>query len=652
MAAGVVCAVGLAALFVAPTLIDWNDYRGAIAAELSQATGRRVVLDGPIEASFLPSPRILANNVRLSGPTTGKSGIDQQAGDKQGDDDGDLLRLRSVELRVGLLPLLIGNIVIQQLTLVRPEILVETDDSGEARWVMDGAGGDLLPQVALQHFAISDGTLVWRDRDRGVKARIEKIALKLTADSLSGPAKAEGSAQIGGVPVKFTANIGHIRKGAPVPLNVTLAASGLDAKGEFSGQFVSQSSKLTGRAKASGSDARAVLGALFGAPAAEGVGPALIAHPFAVNFSLSAAGDLVEARDIALDLGDQHATGTLRVRNKDGTAPLVIEANLTAPKIDLDQLATVPALPAKAGDSGGLPRDMRLAFDFNSDAMLVAGKLVQGFVVKAALDDGKLSFDRLEGQLPGAGSFAVTGAVTGALAGDDRLAFDGSLDIKTANLRDVLSWLNVDTTSVPGDRLASAALKAKLSVDADSIQLSDLDLHVDATRAHGSARFDYEGSGEKVGPAIHLDLAADNLDLDAYRNDEDEPPAATPAAAASSLATPSPVPGLFGALSGDGRFAIGRLTYRSMDIRGVDFTASLANGEFALVNFSGVPPDPGEFHQPPAEAVEQALVPPPAAPVKTVVGTPVAGKPVSAADDRNDFVRSLLESLGASSSDR
>jgi hypothetical protein len=622
MVAGVVGAVGLAALFVVPTLIDWNDYRGTIAAELSRATGRHVVLDGPIEASFLPSPRILANNVRLSGPAT--------------DADGDLLRLRSVELRVGLLPLLGGHVVIQQLTLVRPEILVETDDSGEARWVMDGAGGDLLPDVALQRFAISDGTLVWRDRDNGVKTRIEKISLKLTADSLSGPAKAEGSAQIGDVPVRFTANIGRMKKGAPVPLNVTFTASGLDAKGEFSGQFQSSAGKLTGHAKTSGSDARVVLGALFGPQAAEGIAPTLIAHPFAVDFNLAASGGVIEANDIALDLGDQHATGTLRVRNDDGSAPPIIDASFTASTLDLDRLATASALPVKTDQANGLPRDIRVALDFSSDAVLISGKVVQGFVVKAALDNGTLSFHRLEGQLPGAGSFAVTGAFSGR----ENLAFDGMLDVKTANLRDILSWLQVDTSSVPGDRLSSAALKAKLSVDANHLQLSDLDLHVDATRAHGSALLDFRDK-----TAVHLDLAADNLDLDAYRsNDDDAPPAPTPAAAASALAAPSTAPGMLGALTGDGRFAVGRLTYRSMDIRGVDFSASLANGVFAVANFSGVPPDPGEFQQP-SEAVESALVPP-----REVTATPVAGK--AATDDRNDFVHSLLESIGVSSSDR
>lgn len=628
--AGVIGVVVLAALFVAPAVIDWNSYRGSIAAELSRATGRRVILDGPIEASFLPAPRILANNVRLSGPKSKDA------------ENGDLLRLRAVELQVGLLPLLTGHVVVEKLTLVRPEILVETDDSGQARWVMDGAGGDLLPEVALRHFAISDGTLVWRDRDHGVRARIEKIAMKLTADSLSGPAKAEGSAQVGNIPVRFTANIGPAQKASAIPINFTLAASSLDAKGEFSGQWLPSVEKLTGHAKASGSDTRTLVAALFGTDAAAGVGAALIAHPFALEGNVSAKNGSIEAKDISLDLADQHATGTVSVHREDGSRPMAIEANFSASRVDLDRLATVPPLPIHAASSEPLPSDLKLALDFSTDAVLVSGKVVQGFVVKASLDDGILAFQRLEGQLPGAGSFAVTGS----LGGHDHLAFDGSLDIKTANLRDILSWLQVNTDSVPAGRLANAVLKAKISADADRAELSDIDLHVDSTRAHGSARFDFKNRA-----GVHLDLAADNLDLDAYR-DSGETSTLVPAAAttiASALIAPTAAPGLFADLSGDGRFSIGRLSYRGMDVRGVDFTASLTNGEFTVVNFSGVPPDPGEFQQPIAATVESAQVPPAAAPLPA---TSVAGNPSSTADDRNDFVRQLLESIGASSSNR
>lgn len=625
--AGVIGAAVLAALFIAPVVIDWNGYRGSFAAELSRATGRAVALDGPIEVTFLPSPRILANNVRLSGP-------------KDGSADNDLLRLRAVELQVGLLPLLTGHIVVERLTMVRPEILVETDDTGQVSWVMDGASGETLPDIALQRFAISDGTLVWRDRDHGVQARIEKISMNLAADSLSGPAKVNGRAQIGTVPVRFTMNIGQVRESASTPFNLTFEAPDLHAKGEFVGQFMPSGQRLTGRIKASGDDARAVLAALTGPTAGQGIGAALIAHPFGLEGRVSASTKFVEVNDVIVNLADQRATGALHAR-VDDSHHTAIEAKFSMPRLDLDGLATVPPIAAKDDAAALLPHDLNVKLDFSADAVLAAGKALQEVVLKAALGDGSITLDQFDAQLPGAGSFRISGS----LAGQDRLAFHGTLDAKAANLRDLLSWLQIDTSSVPSGRLAGAALTAKLSADSDRAELSNVDLRVDTTRAHGSLRLDYR---DRVG--FHLDLAADRLDLDAYQDRDLAPPAMAPVAI-----PPTPAPEIFSGLSGDGRFAIGRLTYRGIDLRTVDLATTMANGQFTVAGLSAQPSDPGEFQSrdtidssglaaadAPASTAES--LPPPA--VAAPLPTPVAETPPAPKDDRDGFVRGILKIIG------
>lgn len=626
--AGVIGAAVLAALFIAPVVIDWNGYRGTFAAELSRATGREVALDGPIEATFLPSPRILANNVRLSGLKTG------------GNDEGDLLRLRAVELQVGLLPLLTGHIVIERLTMVRPEILVETDATGKVSWVMDGAGGETLPDVALQRFAITDGTLVWRDRDHGVQARVEKISMKLTADSLSGPAKLEGGAQIGDVPVRFTANIGRIRESAATPFNLTFQSPDLHAKGEFVGQFTTAGPRLTGRLKMSGSDARAVLAALSNPSAGQGIAAALIAHPFAFEGRVSASPQLVEANDVIVDLGDQRATGALRVGIDPSHRGTAVDMSLAMPRLDLDGLATVPPLAVKDDADAVFPHDLDVKLAFSADAVVAAGKVLQGVVLKAALGDGALSINQFAAQLPGAGSLQIAGA----FAGRDKPAFDGTIDAKAANLRDLLSWLQLDTASVPSGRLAGASLKAKLFADAERAEMSDIDLSVDTTRAHGSLRFDYR---QPVG--FHVDLAADRLDLDSYQ-EGDVPPATTAAVSIS----PTQAPDVFSSLSGDGRFAIGRLTYRGIDLRAVDLKATVANGEFTVADYSAQPSDPGEFQStatadpalPPAAIVLTPRGEPPQPAVPTLLRAPAAEPPLTPKDDRDGFVSGVLKLIG------
>jgi AsmA family len=626
IAAGIAGAVMLTALLVAPMVVDWNGYRATLSAELSRATGRTVSLGGPIEVTLLPSPRILANNVSLSGPDTAA---------------GELLRLRAVELQVRLLPLLTGHVVVERLTLVRPEILVETDQAGHLAWVMDGAGGDLLPDIALQRFAISDGTLVWRDHDRGVRTRVEKISLKLSADALTGPAKAEGSAEIDGVPVRITAGIGGVNGRHPVSLNVALEANGLGVKGEFVGQYLAAERRITGRLKVSAGDARGVLAAIAGRDAAAGVGPALIAHPASLEARVSATPESVDLEDLVIGVADQRATGTLHARIGDASHPTDVEATLSAPHVDLDRLATVPALAAGSQAAPAtLPRDLRVALHVTSDAVLAGGKAIHGLALDGTLDGGAVTVNRFEAQLPGAGAFSIAGTL--AASGSNKatpggLRFTGTIDAHAANLRDLLSWLDVGTGAVPAGRLANAVLKAKLAADASGAELSDIDLHLDSTRASGTARIAY---GDRSGMA--LDLTADHLDYDAYVSDD------TPSATV-------PAPNALANLSGEGRFAFGRLTYRGVDLRDVALTAVLADGDVTVAQFSGAPPEAGEL-MPEAPVAAAATAAPPLAETATQDASPpspTAHDPApppapepSAAETRDSFVRGILDFLG------
>jgi hypothetical protein len=146
---------------------------------------------------------------------------------------------------------------------------------------------------------------------------------------------------------------------------------------------------------------------------------------------------------------------------------------------------------------------------------------------------------------------------------------------------------------------------------------------------------------------------------------------------------PTPTPDILAAVAGDARFAIAHLTYRGMDLRGVNMVAKIDKGTFAIDRFSGSPPEPEQVLAPdvplagaePASAAPgSATLPIPAtAPVSAAasapaaVAAPAATKPVPAAapsntpsaaepapppvpvqqvEDRADFVQGILKNLG------
>src|SRR3546814_13696744 len=55
----------IAAVIVAPSFIDWTSYRNGIAAEIERVLNRRVIIDGAVDASIVPTPRLSLRGVRL-----------------------------------------------------------------------------------------------------------------------------------------------------------------------------------------------------------------------------------------------------------------------------------------------------------------------------------------------------------------------------------------------------------------------------------------------------------------------------------------------------------------------------------------------------------------------------------------------------------
>ena len=51
-----VVAVFLAAIFVAPSFVDWNQYRDELTAYAKSFTGRELEIKGDIKFAILPSP--------------------------------------------------------------------------------------------------------------------------------------------------------------------------------------------------------------------------------------------------------------------------------------------------------------------------------------------------------------------------------------------------------------------------------------------------------------------------------------------------------------------------------------------------------------------------------------------------------------------
>jgi uncharacterized protein involved in outer membrane biogenesis len=159
---------------------DYNRLKPWIAKEAKDATGRELTLAGNLDVKISLSPTVTAEQVALQNVPWGSR--------------PDLVTLKRLEVQIGLLPLILGRIEVKRLILVKPDILVETDDSGKLNLEFEPPLDSekdkpkkppapfKLPPLAVREVRLDNGLILYRHG----KPR-ETYALKI--DSLEASSK-------------------------------------------------------------------------------------------------------------------------------------------------------------------------------------------------------------------------------------------------------------------------------------------------------------------------------------------------------------------------------------------------------------------------------------------------------------------------------
>ena len=97
---------------------DFNSLKPKIAKAVKEATGRELSLAGDIELDIGLFPSLVLEDVSFQNAPWGSR--------------PDLAKIRRFEIQVALLPLITGNIEVNRLILIEPDILIETDKAGNS----------------------------------------------------------------------------------------------------------------------------------------------------------------------------------------------------------------------------------------------------------------------------------------------------------------------------------------------------------------------------------------------------------------------------------------------------------------------------------------------------------------------------------------
>ena len=539
-----ICAVGvllIAAILVAPSFIDWNSHKKQIAELVRDETGRDLTIRGNIDVTILPSPALRVEDVSLSS-------VDGAA-------SPEMIRLPEARISIAFAPLLEGRLA-TVVTLVRPTVNLEKLADGRVNWEFapEGAGatpgatgsstpgaeesGSGLPlDVKLDSFRIVDGTVSYRDAATSTDERIEKLNSEVSFESLDGPFRVDGTATVRGIDLTLKASTGVIKPDTPLQTIFLLAMPETESSIQLTGSIANLDSSptLKGDLEISTKNTAALLAASLGTGA-----PGVLAQPLAVQGGLSASQEEVALSAIDIEFGAARASGDAKALL--GDRPQITAAFKTG-NLNLDAFLdgagdAVPApkkaarggnvtgLPVPTAGSGSQPSDAGAAGTFafpDMDATLTVGAdiiqyngaLARDLSLRTALKDGAVAIEDVSAILPGNTSFDMSGAITAA---------DGKPDMKldvasrSDNLREMLEWVGVDTSSVPADRLRRFSLSAVISGAPDNFTARDIDVSMDATKMSGGLALVMRDR-----PAFGLRVLVDRINLDGYLEDEEAP---------------------------------------------------------------------------------------------------------------------------------
>lgn len=533
-----VAAVLAVTALVVPSLIDWSSLKEELSLKAKTATGRTLAINGKLKFAILPSPALVIEDVVLA--------------NAEGAFTPDMVRLKSLEVRIALGPLLGGHVQVETVRLVEPVIALEKLADGHANWeftrpenIPEKApappsaspggksgedGASFLSSVRLDSFTIERGAVIYRDAVSGSQERIDIPSAGIAAVSLTGPFQGSGRLVARGLELAFDAAVGEMIHGRTVPLSLTFKSPSGDARIQVGGALTSLADepKFKGSIKGGGKDLAAAIAAATGNESL----PGFLSQEFALETAVVASAAEAEVKDLAVSLGDVRMTGGVSVALGEATA---VTTRLAIARIDLDKWLALPSRSASseppvsgakgktsiavapplkgsekpaAGGGFSLPPSLTASSTLEIDSITWRGGAISQVRAAADLANGEITLSQLAAQLPGASEVAVFGFVTAA-RGQPR--FEGEIEAKAADFRKILSWLGTDVPGLAADRLRKLALTGVIAADPEAIQLGNLDLRFDGSRLTGGVTLALRDR-----PAFGADLALDRISLDAY----------------------------------------------------------------------------------------------------------------------------------------
>ena len=202
--------------------------------QVEAKTGRDISVGGDAELKIFPNLVVVANQVSVA--------------NADWSDRGAMMSADRLDVSVSMASLFGGDIVISRLSLIRPDILLERNESGQVNWVFESdqpqmrdarqtdtdadqtaaTDGADVPLIKIPIAEIVDGQVRYSDRVTGQDITVREISAELRMPSLDQPVTFAGALTYGARPITLAASA-ELREGfgntTPIPFGAEVTVS-------------------------------------------------------------------------------------------------------------------------------------------------------------------------------------------------------------------------------------------------------------------------------------------------------------------------------------------------------------------------------------------------------------------------------------------
>nr|WP_244316725.1 AsmA family protein [Pannonibacter sp. XCT-34] len=485
--AGVVIILALLTALVGPLFVDWTAYRSTFETYAEQALGHKVTVLGKADMSLLPAPTLTFTDVRV------------------GEAEDPLLIVSRFEMQVELPPLLRGEIRVLDMRLERPQLTLAMDEYGRLDWLTDATGSGALAKIdprniAFDQIEVDTGAITLLDARDSSSHKLENVNVAISARSLKGPFKVDGSLIHDGNPYSLRLTTGEHQADGTLRLRADLVPA-------LQALQVTLDGTLKQEAGAPGFDGRFT---------ASSIGTGQEPDSWRAEGSAALTADGVEVPAFDLRIGPEDRAISLKGEARVGLAgQRRFEIKASAKQIDFDRIYGEGPQKPVALDRARSEMIQRLAtlppsplpglISLEVPAIVLGGGILQSTRLDVETTLGGWRVTRLASRLPGRAELATQGELGTSRA----LAYTGTLSFNVAQPQAFLAWFNQTPSTVQSG--GPLGIDGRIALQPGQWSMTGARLDIGGATATGSVSY-AEGTGGRGRLALSLD--ASRLDFD------------------------------------------------------------------------------------------------------------------------------------------